>query len=592
MASSSSVPAIPASLSIPVSEKLTRENYLLWRVQVLPAIRAAQFEGFLDGSEGEPPKTLTVDKDSKKMEVANPDYVVWRVRDQHVLTYLVTSLSREVLAGVSSCSTAADLWTAITRSFASQSQSHILHLRTQIGNMRKGDMSVTMYFSKMRRIAEEMAAAGKPLDDDDVVSHILNGLDAEYNPLVEQVTGMADSINLDELYARLLSTEARLESQKETKESFQMVANTAARGRGGSFKQENRGRCDGGRGNQGDRGGFGGGFGCGGTGRGNPNNPYKDHQCQVCGKYGHIALRCWKRFDKNYNGPEKTAAAAVASYNMDTAWYADSAATDHITGNLDKLTMKQDYNGHDQVHTANGAGMTIKHIGQSTVITPSRNIHLNDVLHVPQATRNLASVHRLTTDNDVFLELHSEFFFVKDRQTRRILLHGKCRNGLYPIPSLEHTPSKHVLSVVKTSTDRWYGRLGHPTFATVHRILRDNSLPFESNKALAHVCDACQQAKSRQLPFPKSVSVSKAPLELVFSDVWGPAPTSVGRHDYYVSFIDDYSKFTWIYLIKHKSEVFQKFRDFQAHAERLLNCKILSMQTDWGGEYQKLSSFF
>lgn len=185
MASSSSVPAIPASLSIPVSEKLTRGNYLLWRAQVLPAIRAAQFEGFLDGSEGEPPKTLTVDKDSKKMEVANPDYVVWRVRDQHVLTYLVTSLSREVLAGVSSCSTVADLWTAITRSFASQSRSRILHLRTQIGNMRKGDMSVTMYFSKMRRIAEEMAAAGKPLDDDDVVSHILNGLDAEYNPLVE-----------------------------------------------------------------------------------------------------------------------------------------------------------------------------------------------------------------------------------------------------------------------------------------------------------------------------------------------------------------------------------------------------------------------
>jgi hypothetical protein len=181
--------------------------------------------------------------------------------------------------------------------------------------------------------------------------------------------------------------------------------------------------------------------------------------------------------------------------------------------------MRQDYNGHDQVHTANGAGMTIKHIGQSTVITPYRNISLNNVLHVPQATRNLASVHRLTSDNDVFLELHPDFFLVKDRQMRRMLLHGRCGNGLYPIPSLEHTPSKHVLSVVKTSTDRWHGRLGHPSFATIHRVLRDSSLPFESNKALAHICDACQQAKSRQLHFSKSVSISKAPLELVFSDV-------------------------------------------------------------------------
>jgi hypothetical protein len=121
MASSSSALVIPASLSILVSEKLTRENYLLWRAQVLPAIRVAQFEGFLDGSEIEPPKKLMVEKDSKKMEVANPDYVTWHVRDQYVLTYLVTSLSREVLAGIPSCSTAAGLWTAITRSFASQS---------------------------------------------------------------------------------------------------------------------------------------------------------------------------------------------------------------------------------------------------------------------------------------------------------------------------------------------------------------------------------------------------------------------------------------------------------------------------------------
>jgi hypothetical protein len=182
---------------------LTWENYLLWRAQVLPVIRAAQFEGFLDGSEIEPPKKLTVEKYSKKTEVANPDYVTWHVRDQYVLTYLVTSLYREVLARISSCYTAAGLWTAITRSFASQSRSRILHLRTQIGNTRKGDMSMTMYFSKMHRFAEEMAAARKQLDDDDIMSYIHNGLDVEYNPSVEQVTGMSDSISLDELYTRL-----------------------------------------------------------------------------------------------------------------------------------------------------------------------------------------------------------------------------------------------------------------------------------------------------------------------------------------------------------------------------------------------------
>jgi hypothetical protein len=77
-------------------------------------------------------------------------------------------------------------------------------------------------------------------------------------------------------------------------------------------------------------------------------------------------------------------------------------------------------------------------------------------------------------------------------------------------------------------------------------------------------------------------------LELAFSDVWGPTPDSVGGKKYYVSFIDDFNKFTWIYLLKFKSEVFQKFCDLVYFFDR----KIITMQTDWGGGYEKLNSFF
>jgi hypothetical protein len=123
-------------------------------------------------------------------------------------------------------------------------------------------------------------------------------------------------------------------------------------------------------------------------------------------------------------------------------------------------------------------------------------------------------------------------------------------------------------------------------------VVSSNKLPcsFDSNKE--SVCDACQKAKSHQLPYAKSSSTSSHPLELIYSDVWGHAPDSVGGKKYYVSFIDDYSKFTWIYLLKFKSEVFEKFHEFQQLVERLFDRKILTMQTDWGGEYQKLHSFF
>jgi hypothetical protein len=134
--------------------------------------------------------------------------------------------------------------------------------------------------------------------------------------------------------------------------------------------------------------------------------------------------------------------------------------------------------------------------------------------------------------------------------------------------------------------------MGHPAMQVVQRVVKEFSLScqLDSNKEL--VCGPCQQEKSHQLPYPKSVSVSSQPLELIFLDVWGPAPDSVGINKYYVSFIDDYSKFTWVYLLKFKSDVFQKFHEFQNLVERLFNRKIIVIQSDWGGEYEKLNFFF
>jgi hypothetical protein len=106
------------------------------------------------------------------------------------------------------------------------------------------------------------------------------------------------------------------------------------------------------------------------------------------------------------------------------------------------------------------------------------------------------------------------------------------------------------------------------------------------------VCDACLYGKAHQFPYPRSSRRSSAPLELIFSDVWGPTVDSFGHKQYYVSFIDDYSKLTWLYLLHHKSEVFQFFKEFQCLVERMFDKKILSMQTDWGGEYECLNSFF
>jgi hypothetical protein len=125
----------------------------------------------------------------------------------------------------------------------------------------------------------------------------------------------------------------------------------------------------------------------------------------------------------------RSASLAMTSYGVYTNWYVDSSTIDHVTSELEKLTIHDKYGGHNQVHSASGAGMEIDHIGSSTLHTPTSNIHLNRILHVPKATKNLLSVHHLACDNNAFLEFHPRHFSIKEQGTRKTLLNGRCEGG-------------------------------------------------------------------------------------------------------------------------------------------------------------------
>lgn len=103
------------------------------------------------------------------------------------------------------------------------------------------------------------------------------------------------------------------------------------------------------------------------------------------------------------------------------------------------------------------------------------------------------------------------------------------------------------------------------------------------------------QAKGHQLSFSVSTSSLCNPLDLIFSDVWGPSPPlSINGNRDYVSVIDTFSRFTWVFPIQSKSDGMPMFLKFQAMVARLLNSKIESVQIDWGGpgdEYRNLPIF-
>lgn len=181
---------------------------------------------------------------------------------------------------------------------------------------------------------------------------------------------------------------------------------------------------------------------------------------------------------------------------------------DHITSDLDQLTMREKYHCKEQVQVANGLGLSITHVGQSCISTPARKLNLSNVLHVPKVSKNLLLVHRLTNGNNVFFEFHLDHFVVKDRVMRSTLLRGTCECGLYPIPLVDAVFSKEALLSFKASQEQWHDRFGHPSSSTVHQIIQSSSISCLSNKSLQTVCNACQMVKSHQFPIPVSNNVS------------------------------------------------------------------------------------
>jgi hypothetical protein len=150
------------------------------------------------------------------------------------------------------------------------------------------------------------------------------------------------------------------------------------------------------------------------------------------------------RFDINYTGEHRNASAAVStSYDVDTTWYADSGATDHITADLQKLTICDNYLSHDQVHITNGSCMAIDQVGDSVIHTPSRDLALKHVLYIPEASKNLISMHHFTYDNHVFLELTHDIFLLRISPRRGIFITARSRRGCIIEVSKEAGPCCH-----------------------------------------------------------------------------------------------------------------------------------------------------
>ena len=249
-----------------------------------------------------------------------------------------------------------------------------------------------------------------------------------------------------------------------------------------------------------------------------------------------------------------------------------------------------------QIKLPNGSQVEA-HIRGTILFSPT--FILFNVLYVPNFNYNLVSVSQLTDTLNCSLNFLSDRCIVQDTRLKRMIGLAKHMNGLYYVEgSPMVTRLAHCNSNIASNTsssfsvcsdELWHFRLGHLSSSRLS-ILNKN-FPYISCH-VSPLCEICQYAKQKRLPYKLSTHNAKDPFELVHFDIWGPFNvSSIHGHKYFLTVVDDFSRFTWVYLLKLKSEVPNKIQNFVSFVEVHFKKRIKFIRSDNGPEFN-LANFY
>jgi hypothetical protein len=249
----------------------------------------------------------------------------------------------------------------------------------------------------------------------------------------------------------------------------------------------------------------------------------------------------------------------ASNHDLDPSpWIIDTGATDHMIGSVSFFTsITAIVSNH--VKLPNGQLAAVTHIGTVKI---SEHLILTDVLCIPSFSFNLISASKLIKSLHCCLIFLDSFCFIQNMFPWLTIGLGKEKGGLFFLQNNSDFTSAFrssftAVSVKAPSTDVWHYRLGHPSQSRLDLLkpLLPN-VPLHSNKT----CTVCPSAKQRKLSFPVSVSCTKSPFDIIHCDIWGPfSVNTINGSRYFLTIVDDFTRFTWVYLMHHKSQTISSF---------------------------------
>ena len=556
-------------------EKLTADNYHSWKFNMKMLLIGKDLWEIVNGTE-------TLDENANENERAR-----FRKRENQALASVCLAISTSLQIYVRSSTTAKDAWSNLEKHFEQKSLSRKILYRRKLysAHLEKG-RSMIDHINYIKTLSEHLEAVDDPVQEKDLVIILISSLPEEYNYLITALETIGEEkLTWEYVRDRLMHEADKMEKSKHLLGNIDKSDNT----NDALFtkKQDKR-------------------------------KAFEKKICHYCKKPGHFARDCYKkkadtkRAQEKYEKPDKGRASGNFASNTaekdtepDVAlevnegsckdnWLIDSGASQHMTPDKRGLTKFERFSKPVEIKLADNSVLYSYGKGDVYITTYDGDkkvtILLKEVLYVPKIQHKLLSLSSMT-------EKGAQVEFIgqscKININDKIYSIGHKHGKLYKLNSIPQNKDC-CIGIAKDKPDLlslWhfrYGHLGYDNILALKGKAMVNGMNIQTTDTVdKKSCEGCALGKQHRQPFPKkSDRKTCKPLELIHTDLCGPMSIpSVGGSRFFVLFIDDYSRYTCVYTIKHKSEVLEKFTEFVEHVENLFGYRVTSLRSDNGTEY-------
>lgn len=522
---------------------------------------------------------LTKEGNWKAVADAKPNPVTdaWKAKDEQALATIGLAVEDGQLIHLRKAKSAAEAWTNLESFHVKKTLTSKVSVMRRICSLRlerHGNMEV--HVSKMAELFEKLNTLQpeKILDDQWLVAILFSSLPEEYETLVTALEARPEEdLTVDMVKGKLIDEWLKKKQRNEGDDDLE-----------GAHYVDSKagpGKC----------------FFCKRTG----------HQKANCEKF-----KAWRAEKGNKPASKQHKANHVKQANDDdddagnyafltgdsseTAqqWILDSGATCHIA-NYRKFFDHLDEAVHEDVWVANGAKARSKGRGSGRIgvvdgAGRKRDVPVEGVLYVPEMKSNLLSVKRLVQKGFVVTFDASGAKILRGEKVCAVV---ESAGNLFVLRQTDESVSMATTSNECIHT--WHRRLGHRDCEAIVKLqdLTDG-MKLRSCKCTEE-CEVCIQGKMQRKPFPKvSTSESSEVMDLVHTDICGPMRTKTfGGRRYFITFIDDHSKYTVVYLLRAKSEAIEKLEEYVQLMKTQFGKVPKILRSDRGGEYtgKKVKAF-